>query len=300
MDGFHLGSWTSPIRLLGVPVRVHLAWLLVAVLIGWSLAMGSLPVVYAGLSDRTYRAMAAIIIGGVGLSILLHELAHILVGRAMGVSVDRITLFVFGGVAELHEAPRSALSELGMALAGPILSVALSAILGFSAGAAQVAGAPELVVGSLTFIATLNLITAIFNLLPAYPLDGGRAVRAGLWRLTGNLDRATRIATRLGQILALLIMAVGLGQAVGGALEGGLWTILIGIFLQYAGLGARAEADARRRLAGSPVGALMGRQVAGLGDQVWSADRGESAPAPRGYGSDPEGSKVHLRGSTAS
>ena len=252
MDGFRSGSWTSPIKLLGVPVRVHWPWLLVAVLIGWSLAMGSLPVVYAGLSDRTYRAMAAIIIGGVGLSILLHELAHILVGRAMGVSVDRITLFVFGGVAELHEAPRSALSELGMALAGPILSVALSAILGFTAGAAQVAGAPKLVVGSLTFIATLNLITAIFNLLPAYPLDGGRVVRAGLWRLTGNLDRATRIATGLGQILALLIMAVGLGQAVGGALEGGLWTILIGIFLQYAALGARAEADTHQLPAVAP------------------------------------------------
>lgn len=252
MDGFRSGSWTSPIKLLGVPVRVNLAWLLVAVLIGWSLAMGSLPVVYAGLSDRTYRAMAAIIIGGVGLSILLHELAHTLVGRAMGISVERITLFVFGGVAELHEEPRSALSELGVALAGPILSVILSGILGFTAGAAQVAGAPVLVVGSLTFIATLNLVMAIFNLLPAFPLAGGRVVRAVLWRLTGNLDRATRIATGLGQILAILLMAVGLVQAVRGTLEGGLWTILIGVVLQYAALDARAEADARRLLAVVP------------------------------------------------
>ena len=212
---------------------------------------------------------------------MLHELARILVGRAMGISVDRITLFVFGGVADLDEEPRSALSELGMALAGPILSAVLSVILGFTAGAAQVGGAPEVVVGSLTFIATINLITAIFNLLPAYPLDGGRVVRAGLWRLTGDIDRATRIATGLGHILALLLMAVGLGQAVGGALEGGLWTILIGIFLQYAALGARVESDARRPLAGTPVGALMGCQVAVLGDQVGSADRGESAPAIR-------------------
>lgn len=137
-----------------------------------------------------------------------------------------------------------------MALAGPILSVILSGILGFTAGAAQVAGAPVLVVGSLTFIATLNLVMAIFNLLPAFPLAGGRVVRAVLWRLTGNLDRATRIATGLGQILAILLMAVGLVQAVRGTLEGGLWTILIGIFLQYAALGA--EADARRLLAVAP------------------------------------------------
>jgi Zn-dependent protease len=252
MDGLRSGSWTIPFRILGVPVRVHLAWLLVAVLVGWSMAMGSLPVVYAGLSDRTYWAMSAMVIAGLGLSILLHEFAHTLAGRAMGISVDRITLFFFGGVAELHEEPRTALSELGMALAGPIFSVILCGVLAVAAGAAQVAGAPEAIVGSLTFVATLNLVMAVFNLLPAFPLDGGRVVRALLWMLTGDLDRATRTATGLGQILAVVLIASGAIQAVRGSLEGGLWTILIGIFLQYAARGARAEADARRQLTAAP------------------------------------------------
>ncbi len=244
MRGPHSASWTTPFKILGVPVRLHLAWLLVAVLVGWSMAMGSLPVVYAGLSRQTYWLMSAMIIAGLGLSILLHEYAHTLVGRPLGISVDRITLFAFGGVAELHEEPRTALSELGMALAGPLFSVILCGILAFAAGAAEIAGAPTAVVGSLTFVATLNLVMGVFNLLPAFPLDGGRVVRALVWMLTGNLAGATRIATGLGQVFAVLLILGGVVQAVRGVFEGGLWTILIGIFLQYAARRAQAEADA--------------------------------------------------------
>lgn len=272
MRGVHSISWTTPFKILGVPVRVHLAWLLVAVLVGWSMAMGSLPVVYAGLTEPTYWAMSAMIIAGLGLSILLHEFAHTLVGRALGIHVDRITLFAFGGVAELHEEPRTALSELAMALAGPLFSVILCGILGFAAGAAQVAGAPQALVGSLTFVATLNLIMAVFNLMPAFPLDGGRVVRALLWMLTGNLRGATRMATGLAQILAVLLMVGGLVQAVRGSLEGGLWTILIGIFLQYAALGATAEADARSADPGREDADLESRKAPGAWEPFFIPD----------------------------
>lgn len=244
MQGWLSGSWVSPFKFLDAPVRVHLGWMLIAGLIGWSLAMGSLPVVYAGLSDQTYRAMAAIIIVGLGLSVLLQAFAHTVVGRAMGLSVDRITLFVFGGVAELREEPRTALSELGMALVGPILSTALCGVVAFMAGAARAAGASDLIVGSLTFVATLNLVMALFNLLPVYPLDGGRAARAVLWMTTGHLGRATRIATHLGLVFSVLVMAAGAVQAVAVSLEGGLWTVLIGLFLQYAARSARDDVAA--------------------------------------------------------
>ncbi len=264
MRGGHSARWTTPFKILGAPVRVHLPWLLVAALVGWSMAMGSLPVVYAGLTAQTYRAMSAMIIAGLGLSILLQAFLHTLIGRALGISVDRITLFAFGGVAELHEEPRTALSELGMALAGPLLSVILCAILAFAAGATEAAGAPMAAVGSLTFVATLNLIMAVFNLLPAFPLDGGRGMRALLWMLTGNLARATRIATRLGQVLAVFLIAGGLVQAVRGSLEGGLWTLLIGIFLQYIAHRARTEAEARAARLGldsAPLDEQMARGV---------------------------------------
>lgn len=245
MDGLRSMSWTTPFRILGIPVRVHLGWLLVALLIGWSLAMGSLPVVYAGLSTPTYWAMTAAVVIGLGLSILLHEFAHALVGRAMGISVDRITLFVFGGVAELHEEPRTAGSELAMAVAGPLFSFVLCGLVGFAAGAAEVSGAPVMAVGVLTFIAALNFVMAVFNMLPAYPLDGGRVVRAVMWMISGDLGRATRIATGLSIVLSVLMMAAGAVQALLGNLEGGLWTILIALFLQDAARRAGHEADAR-------------------------------------------------------
>lgn len=248
MHGRPSAHWTTPFKMLNAPVRVHLGWLLVAVVVGWSLAMGSLPVVYAGLPIPTYWAMSAIIIIGLGLSVLLQALAHTLAGRAMGVPVDRITVFAFGGYAELHEAPRTALSELGMALAGPLLSVGLCGAVGLAAGLARGLGASDLLVGSLTFIATLNLVMAFFNLLPVYPLDGGRAVRAVLWMITGRLGRATWLATRLGLVVSVLLMATGAVQVVRVSLEGGVWTLLIGLFLHSVARGAETAPTAIRDL----------------------------------------------------
>jgi len=241
--------WTLPLKVLGAPASVHLGWTLVAALVGWSMAMGSLPTVYAGLTYETYWVMTAIVILGLGLSVLAHAFVQALAARAMGVSLQRITFYVFGGVGELQEDPRSALSELGMALCGPLLSLLFCAVIAFAAGASEAAGAPDMVVGSLTFIATLNLVMAAFNLLPAFPLDGGRALRAVTWMITGDLERATRVSTGVGVALSFLLMAAGAAQAFLGNLEGGLWTILIGIFLQHVARGAQFEADRRQILA---------------------------------------------------
>ncbi|MEO8112839.1 MAG: site-2 protease family protein, partial [Phenylobacterium sp.] len=199
MADLRFTGWTSPVKVFGVQVRVHLSWLIVALLIAWSLASGSLPMIYAGLPRGAYWAMAAMIIVGLGLSIVLHEIAHTLAGRAMGVSVDRVTLFLLGGVAELHEEPKAPGAELVMALAGPAFSILFGVFLAFATTWAADAGAPETVVGGIGYLATLNIVLAGFNLLPAFPLDGGRVVRALVWMVSRDLERATRLAAAIGQ-----------------------------------------------------------------------------------------------------
>lgn len=233
MAGSGTRDWTLPVRLLGAPVRLNIGWFMVATLIGWSLAMGSLPVVYAGLPLATYWAMTGVIIIGFWLSVLLHEFVHVLTARALGIEVNDIELFVFGGVAQLNAAPRSALSDLALALSGPAFSVVLSAVLAVGAGWGIAVNVPDLIFGSLTFLAALNIVVAALNLLPAFPLDGGRAVRALLWMATGDLGRATRLATRASLGLSFLLLAGGIFQAVRFSIEGGIWTLLVGVFVQY-------------------------------------------------------------------
>lgn len=261
MANLRFTGWTSPIKVFGVQVRVHLSWLIVALLIAWSLATGSLPMIYAGLPTEAYWAMAALIILGLGLSIVLHEIAHTLAGRALGISIDRITLFLLGGVAELHEEPKRPAAELVMSLAGPLFSVLFSILLAFAAGSAAFAGAPDAVVGGLGYLATLNIVLAGFNLLPAFPLDGGRVVRAVIWMVTGDGQRATRLAATVGEAFAMLMMVAGLVTALVGEVASGLWWILIGLFLQVAAHGARADAEARTRFAGHPIEEVMARGV---------------------------------------
>lgn len=254
-------------RLFGVPVRIHVSWILLALLLAWSLAAGMLPAVHEGLPRGAYWGAAVLIVLGLGASIVLHELAHTLVGRAMSVRVDRITLFLFGGVAELSEEPTRPRAELAMAVAGPAFSVvfglSLAALAGLLEQRPEFAGAQM----ALDYLATLNLVLAGFNMAPAYPLDGGRVLRALIWMATGDLDRATRIAARAGEGLALLLMGVGGLVLFTQGAAGGLWWILIGLFLHSAARGAIADLDTRRMLAGRPIAELMVRDVETVPDR---------------------------------
>jgi Zn-dependent protease len=243
--------------LFGVKIRIHASWLIIALFIAWSLASGSLPMLYEGLPAGSYWAMAAMIVIGIAISIVLHELAHTLVGRAMGITVDRITLFLFGGVAELREEPRSGKAELAMAIAGPAFSVVFSLFLALLAGGLGGAGAPSQLVLALGYLATLNLVLAAFNMVPAFPLDGGRVLRAIAWMATGDLMRATRIATRTGEVLALMLMAAGVAVLFTASLASGLWWIMIGLFIHAAARGARADMEARQLFAGHAIAELM-------------------------------------------
>lgn len=255
---------------LGVPVKIDLTWIFIALFFAWSLASGAFPQLYAGLPNSTYWLMALFAVAGLGLSIIVHELAHTLVGRALGMRINGITLFFFGGAAELAEEPRSAWRELAMALAGPGMSLVVAGVfilLGQLAGGAA-GGVQEV----LRYLATLNLVLAIFNLMPAFPLDGGRVLRAVLWLVSGDGATATRRAAKTGEFLGLVLMALGLVATLAGEVSGGLWWLFIGWFIRSMAAAERTEVDARRLLAGLPVRAVM-TPAPDLAQAGWTVER---------------------------
>ena len=242
--------------LFGVSIRLDASWILLALLIAWSLAAGVFPDLYRGLPQSTYWGMAAATVVGIAASIILHELGHTVVARAFGLQIKSITLFVFGGVAEMEGEPKAPRAELFMALAGPLVSVALG--FGFSLLANLLEGsAPTEYHAVLHYLGTLNFTLAAFNMAPAFPLDGGRVLRALIWLVTGNPLKATRIAARSGEVIAVLLMGLGAFSALTTGLVHGLWWIVLGWFILSMASAHRKDAEARQLLSGMRVGDLM-------------------------------------------
>lgn len=218
----------------GLDIKIDPSWLIIAALITWSLAQHYFPQTHPDRTPQAYLAMAIIAMLLFFGSLLLHELSHALVARRFGMTIEGITLFLFGGVAELKSEPRSAGAEFWIALAGPIMSLALS--LGFWT-CALIAGLDarfENAEAVLRYLGAINLILALFNLVPAFPLDGGRILRAYLWNRSGDILEATRTAARFGSIFGYALMALGLLALFQGALVSGLWQILLGGFVLAA------------------------------------------------------------------
>lgn len=242
--------------LFGVSIKLDASWILLALLIAWSLAAGTFPELYRGLPRATYWGMAGATVLGVGVSIILHELGHTLVARIFGLPVKSITLFIFGGVADMESEPKKPWSELLMALAGPLVSVLLG--LGFlTLAGALPRSTPAGVLGVLQYLGMLNFVLAVFNMAPAFPLDGGRVFRALIWLVTGDPLKATSIAARSGEIIGLLMMALGAIGAFSAQVAGGLWWVVMGWFIYSMARAHRADAEARRLLSGARVSDLM-------------------------------------------
>lgn len=199
--------------------------------------------------------------GVIGLlfSIIFHEFSHSLVARRYGLPIRGITLFLFGGVAEMQEESENPKVEFLMAIAGPIASFLLAAAFHGVTVLAEAQGVPQPVVGVTRYLVFLNLILAIFNMIPAFPLDGGRVLRAALWRWKGDFRWATRIATRVGSTFALVLMGLGILSALGGNFVGGLWWFLIGLFLRAMAASAWHQLASREVLKGVPVRRFMTR-----------------------------------------
>jgi Zn-dependent protease len=225
-------------RVAGVEIGVNWTWLLVVALIAWSLAAGVFPETNPGLADGTYVAMAAVAVPVFFGCLLLHELGHAVTARRAGMAVEGITLWVFGGVARFSGAFPSANAELRIALAGPAVSLALGAVL---LAAAILIPLPPAVDGVVHWLGYINLTLLAFNMLPALPLDGGRVLRAALWRARGDFLGATRTAVALGKGFGQALIVGGVVLVFAGAGIGGLWLAFIGWFLLAA---AEAEGQA--------------------------------------------------------
>ncbi len=243
--------------LFGFDVKIDISWLILAFLITWSLAEGLFPHYLKNLHPVTYWWMGVFGAFGLFFSIVFHELSHSLVARHFGLPIKGITLFVFGGVAHMEEEPRSAKAEFLMAISGPGSSIALGLALYALSSIGSIAAAPIAVTGVITYLAFINWILAAFNLLPAFPLDGGRVLRSALWKWKGNINWATRISSRIGTIFGFLLIAMGVIQFFSGNLIGGIWWFMIGMFLQNAARMSYQQLLTRQALAGETVRNLM-------------------------------------------
>ena len=244
----------------GFTVRIDLSWLIILALVVWSLAGGYFPNRYEGLGWGVYLGMGLAAAMGLFVSIVFHELCHSLVARRYGLPMKGITLFMFGGVAEMQEEPPSAKAEFLMALAGPAASAAVcGAFLGISY-AGEAASWPETVVGVLWWIGFINGILVAFNLIPGFPLDGGRVLRAALWKWKGDLQWATRAASRVGAGFGAVLMGFGFVALLFGNAIGGLWYILIGLFIRGAAKTGYRQVLIRQALKGEPVRRFMNEE----------------------------------------
>ena len=218
-------------RIAGIPINVHPSWFLIFGLVTWSLASGYFPQEYPELSTPILWLLGVFTSLMFFLSVLVHELAHAFVARRNGLPVEGITLFIFGGVASIGDEPPSAGAEFRIAIVGPLASLGLA--LFFEVLFLLDQQIPLLAAPSV-WLARINLMLALFNMIPGFPLDGGRVLRAAIWHWTGSLYRATQIASSAGQLVALGFNVVGIITIVTGSLFNGLWLIFIGWFLQNA------------------------------------------------------------------
>ncbi|HEY8515478.1 MAG TPA: site-2 protease family protein [Candidatus Binatia bacterium] len=218
----------------GVAVRIDVSWLVIFTLVLASLAAGYFPQTYPGYALATYFVVGLIATLLFFASVLIHELSHAFVANALGNRVDTITLFVFGGMAHLTEESRSPANEMKIAGVGPLTSMALAALFWLGARLLDALGAEPMWVGVFGYLGTINLALAVFNLLPGFPLDGGRLLRAFFWYRSGDLRQATARAASWGSGIAIGLMVLGALEIFKGALIGGFWLILIGLFLRGA------------------------------------------------------------------
>jgi len=261
-------------RIAGIDIGIHYTWIFIFILISWSLAAGIFPNLTPDQNPPIYWMMGIITALLLFVSVLLHELAHSLVAKARGMGVSSITLFIFGGVSNLEEEPEKPRTEFAMAIVGPLTSLVLGGIFFgvsiFLMG--KIISYNELFSNTVTnnytsiesvigYLAWINVLLGIFNLLPGFPLDGGRVLRSILWGSTRSLIKATNIAGRVGQFFGWALIAYGLFEALSGNFLGGLWIAFIGWFLNTTADASRKEITLRERLSHIKVRELMNPDI---------------------------------------
>jgi Zn-dependent protease len=265
------GRTITLFKLFGFAVRIDTSWVFIAGLIIWSLAVGFFPARYPGLGTQTYWIMGVLGSAGLFLSIIFHELCHSLVARRYGIEMRGITLFIFGGVAEMVDEPPSPRAEFIMAGAGPLSSVALG-LAAYAVGTGLGGGWHQSIRGILGYLAGINFLLALFNLVPAFPLDGGRMLRAVIWGRSGNIRRATRVTSNIGAGFGTVLVIIGVVTFFRGEFVAGVWWVLIGLFLRGAAGQAYRQLVLRRALEGEPVRRFMTQDPVSVDTAVYVRD----------------------------
>jgi Zn-dependent protease len=264
-----------------IPIKLHFSLILVFFLITWTLATGFMPRYVPDLNQLQYWIMG--ITGSIVLflSVLIHELSHSLVARSYGIRVKQIMLFIFGGVSDIEEEPKDFKKEFKMAIAGPLISLALSAFFALFWWITNViitqSSSPaddfsttvlSMVNAILYYSSLLNLVLGIFNLIPAFPMDGGRILRSLLYSRNKNYDKSTRIAVRIGVIMSYVFFGFGIFTILSGSFVSGLWIILIGWFLQNGAQSYMYQYDIMQTLSNIRLGELMKTNIISVPENI--------------------------------
>ncbi|MGW0082774.1 site-2 protease family protein [Streptomyces sp. NPDC003393] len=244
-------------RVAGIRVGVHWSVLVIFALIAFGLAEGRLPRAHPGGTVWAYWLTGLVTALVFLLSLLAHEISHVLVARRNGVGGDEITLWLLGGLARLHSDAPTPAAELRIAGVGPLVSLVLGGVFALFTWWARVQHGPVLVVEALAWLAAINILLAVFNALPAAPLDGGRLLRALVWWRTGSRLRATEVAGGAGRALGWIMVAVGLYQVLAGGFTAGLWLVLVGWFMVAMATLENSQARLRELLRAVPVRQAM-------------------------------------------
>ncbi len=261
-------------RIFGIEVGIHATWLLIFGLVTWSLAVGYFPSILPDLDRSEAFVLGVVAATLLFVSVLVHELAHSLVARAHGLDARSITLFLFGGVSNLGGESKEPGTEFVVAVVGPLTSLVIA---GIAFGVAIVVGVDSRAGVVAGYLATINLLLGLFNLLPGFPLDGGRVLRAIVWNATGSLRRATEVAVRVGQLVSYGFLAWGFWRVLDGEFLSGIWIAAIGWFLHGAASASLQQVVIDQRLRGvrvrdvvrpDPTCVLPGESVARLVDEI--------------------------------
>ncbi len=241
-------------RILGIPIGLDYSWFVIFALLTWMLAVNYYPAEFKDWPPVLYWFIGALTAVMLFVSVLLHELGHSVVALRYKIPVRSNTLFLFGGVAQIGAEPPSAIAEFLIASAGPLVSLILAALF---YAVQPLVGGIEPLLGLAKYLGYINLALVLFNLIPGYPLDGGRVFRAIVWAITGNMRRATLIAANGGRFFALLFIFFGVLQMFGGNFTGGLWIAFIGWFLDNAASAQLQQAMVQGLLTGHRVSQAM-------------------------------------------
>jgi Zn-dependent protease/predicted transcriptional regulator len=244
-------------KILGFKVKMDVSWFFIFALVTWSLASGFFPSAYKNFPTVTYWIMGFVSAVGLFLSIVFHEFSHSLIARRFGIPMKGITLFLFGGVAEMEDEPPSPKAEFAMAVAGPAMSIVLGLVFFGLSVLARGGSAPTPVFGVLRYIGFMNGMLAVFNFIPAFPLDGGRVLRSIIWNANNDLLRATKITSMIGRVFGFLLIGFGVISLFLANFVAGMWWFLIGLFLNNAARASYRQLLIKKALAGQKVDRFM-------------------------------------------